>query len=38
MWPAKRTQDNDQNVTFDPIKDRTLMAATPKTIGLGVYI
>ena len=36
MWPAGRTQDNDQNVTFPPIKDRTLRAASPQTIG--VYI
>ena len=32
MWDAERTQDNNKNVTFDPIKDRTLKAASPKTI------
>ena len=24
MWPAEHTQDFHQNMTFDPIKDRTL--------------
>ena len=30
MWPAEHTQDFHQNMTFDPIKDRTLGAASPK--------
>ena len=30
MWPAEHTQDFHQNMTFDPIKDGTLGAATPK--------
>ena len=34
MWPAERTQDFHQNITFDPIKDETLGAASPKTIGV----
>ena len=34
MWPAERTQDVHQNMTFDPIKDGTLGAASPKTIGV----
>ena len=34
MWPAERTQDFHQNMTFDPIKDGTLGAALPKTIGV----
>ena len=29
MWPAERTQDFHQNMTFDPIIDGTLGAATP---------
>ena len=34
MWPAEHTQDFHQNMTFDPIKDGTLGAASPKTIGV----
>ena len=30
MWPAERTQDFHQNMTFDPIKDGTLGAASQK--------
>ena len=33
MWPAERTHFN-QNMTFYPIKDGTLGAASPKTIGV----
>ena len=33
MWPAERTHFH-QNMTFDPIKDGTLGAALPKTIGV----
>ena len=36
MWLAERTQDNNQYVTFNPIKDTRLRTASPKTIG--VYI
>ena len=34
MWPAERTQYFHQNMTFDPIQDGTLGAASPKTIDL----
>ena len=33
MWPAERTHFH-QNMTFDPIKDGTLGAASPKPIGV----
>ena len=29
MWPPERTQDSNQNMTFDPIKDGPLGAASP---------
>ena len=29
MWPAERTINFHQNMTFDPIKDGTLGAASP---------
>ena len=31
-WPPERTQDSNQNMNFDPIKDGPLGAASPKTI------
>ena len=34
MWPPERTQDSNQNMTVDPIKDGPLGAASPKTIGV----
>ena len=34
MWPALRTINLLQNMTFDPIKDGTQGAASPKTIGV----
>ena len=37
MWPAKRTKDFHQNMTFDPIRDETLGAASPKTTSVLVF-
>ena len=34
MWPAECTQYFHQNMTFDPIKDGTLGAASLKTVGM----
>ena len=36
MWPAERTQDFHQSMTFDPIKDGTLGAALPQTIDVKI--
>ena len=37
MWPAERTQDFHQTITFDPIRDGTLGAASPKKSACRFY-